>query len=222
MSYRGIKRVLGESSLERKIRVMFGICLLALIAGSFLWVNRITEDLIHQNIRRQADGFKSDFILRTHLKNLKVLKDPASEELFKALATEPLTTPYAANTVVLDDRVVRQQIGALENGTWQPTVATDPGEITRLSRLAVRTIEVQSQQNELDAFREPDPKAYLEKLKTIEESLPIDDGDVKFEELAEVDNSSGQKYVYYTPIIFRSKSSCICLLYTSPSPRDRG
>ena len=37
MSYRGIKRVLGESSLERKIRILFGICLLVLIAGAILY-----------------------------------------------------------------------------------------------------------------------------------------------------------------------------------------
>ena len=67
MSYRGIKRVLGESSLERKIRILFGICLLLLIAGSFLWVNKVTEDLIRRNTRDKANGLKPDFILRTHL-----------------------------------------------------------------------------------------------------------------------------------------------------------
>ena len=61
MSYRSIKRVLGESSLERKIRILFGVCLLALIAGSFLWVSKITEELIRENTRDRA----SDCLLYT-------------------------------------------------------------------------------------------------------------------------------------------------------------
>ncbi len=37
MSYRSLKRVLGETSLERKCRFLFGACLLMLITGSFWW-----------------------------------------------------------------------------------------------------------------------------------------------------------------------------------------
>ena len=48
MSYRGFKKAIGESSLERKCRLLFGTCLLPLIAGSFWWsanlMNQIVED----------------------------------------------------------------------------------------------------------------------------------------------------------------------------------
>ena len=71
MSYSGIKRLLGESSLERKIQILFAVCLLLLITISFLWVSRITEDLIEANTRDQANSLASDFVLRTHLENLK-------------------------------------------------------------------------------------------------------------------------------------------------------
>lgn len=46
MSYRAFKRVLGETSLERKCRVLFGICMLLLITGSFWWYGRQTELLV--------------------------------------------------------------------------------------------------------------------------------------------------------------------------------
>jgi two-component system, NarL family, sensor histidine kinase BarA len=45
MSYRGLKRVLGESNLERKCRWLFGICLLGLVVLAFWGVSRITENL---------------------------------------------------------------------------------------------------------------------------------------------------------------------------------
>lgn len=62
MSYRGIKRVLGESNLERKIRIWFGICLFVLMGGSFWFVNQITEDLIYDRIRHRRSALSLTFI----------------------------------------------------------------------------------------------------------------------------------------------------------------
>jgi two-component system sensor histidine kinase BarA len=47
MSYRSIKRFLGETSLERKFRFLFGACLLLLITASFWWYGKQTEKLIY-------------------------------------------------------------------------------------------------------------------------------------------------------------------------------
>lgn len=54
MSYRSFKRVLGETSLERKCRFLFGACLLLLITGSFWWYGRQTERLVYKQSRAQA------------------------------------------------------------------------------------------------------------------------------------------------------------------------
>jgi len=48
MSYRSIKRVLGETSLERKCRLLFGACLLVLITGSFWWYGSQTQELVSE------------------------------------------------------------------------------------------------------------------------------------------------------------------------------
>lgn len=48
MSYRSFKRVLGETSLERKCRFLFGACLLILIAGSFYLYGQQTEQLVYK------------------------------------------------------------------------------------------------------------------------------------------------------------------------------
>jgi len=51
MSYRSLKRVLGETNLERKCRWLFGLCLFVLITGSFWWYGTQTEQLVYKQNR---------------------------------------------------------------------------------------------------------------------------------------------------------------------------
>ena len=46
MSYRAFKRLLGETSLERKCRFLFGACLFFLIASSFWWYGNMTARMV--------------------------------------------------------------------------------------------------------------------------------------------------------------------------------
>lgn len=48
MSYRSIKHVLGETSLERKCRFLFGACLLLLITASFSFYSYQTERMLYR------------------------------------------------------------------------------------------------------------------------------------------------------------------------------
>src|SRR3990170_5426648 len=47
MSYRTFKRVLGETSLERKCRWWFGISLIVLLSLSFTWYGRRTNHIVY-------------------------------------------------------------------------------------------------------------------------------------------------------------------------------
>lgn len=52
MSYRSVKRILGETSLERKCRFLLGAGMLILIASSFWFYSYLNSELIHeQNLR---------------------------------------------------------------------------------------------------------------------------------------------------------------------------
>ena len=46
MSYRTIKRVLGETNLERKCRWWFGTSLFILLSLSFFWYGRRTDTIV--------------------------------------------------------------------------------------------------------------------------------------------------------------------------------
>lgn len=216
MSYRGIKRVLGESNLERKIRLWFGVCLLTLIGGSFWWVDRITEDLIHANTRDQAFGLKSDHILRRHLENIKGMSSAiestqlSAAALFEIFATEPPSIPYEADVIVLDDRIRRHLMSD------DVIVASDPGEVFHLTQLLEKTRELQDEQNRLAVLAEFDRKKYEEELKRFEEKQQAPKSDEN--KRPEYDSFAGKNYFYYAPVIFNAKSKCISCHF--PVPKD--
>jgi two-component system sensor histidine kinase BarA len=66
MSYRSIKRVLGETSLERKCRLLFGACLLLLITGTFWGVDRIAGNLVMTNTRNHGHDLIDIIMIKVH------------------------------------------------------------------------------------------------------------------------------------------------------------
>src|SRR5262249_31209772 len=51
MSYRAFKRLLGETSLERKCRFLFGVFTLALLFGSFWFYAYQTKELAYDQLK---------------------------------------------------------------------------------------------------------------------------------------------------------------------------
>lgn len=230
MSYRGIKRVLGESNLERKIRIWFGICLLGLMGGSFLLVNQITEDQIYENIKETAKGFESDYLLRTHLKNIQNLPK-AESDLLKELADDEAGYMYTAETIFLPERVTRNLIGTFANGLSQPKLvggekenqAIDPEakakkeekkvkEENRLHALTNKAKLIQLDLDKLEALQKIDFSAYEKKQKSINEDAVAEDWNSW-----EVDNLEGEQFIYYAPITFNAEcNACHWLIASDP------
>lgn len=70
MSYRSVKRVLGETRLELKCLVLFAVCLLTLIGGSFWWYGSRSEDLVYTNTRNTCRQLADSWVLQEHWKYL--------------------------------------------------------------------------------------------------------------------------------------------------------
>ena len=66
MGYRSIKRALGESNLERKCRVLFGLCLGLLIGITFWQVDVIGERLVKETIHQMGRDWANISIYRLH------------------------------------------------------------------------------------------------------------------------------------------------------------
>jgi two-component system sensor histidine kinase BarA len=75
MSYRSIKRVLGETSLERKCRILFGACLFILIAASFWWYGSQTEKIVYEGNRTTARLLVDQVMYIKHWEALETNKD---------------------------------------------------------------------------------------------------------------------------------------------------
>lgn len=66
MSYRSIKRVIGETSLERKCRFLFVACLTVLLTVTFWWVEHIAEKLVEGTAIRKSRDLVDAALLRYH------------------------------------------------------------------------------------------------------------------------------------------------------------
>ena len=85
MSYRSFKRVLGETSLERKCRFLFGACLLILITLSFFWYGTKTEDLVTKQNQTKGRLLVRTILTLAHCQKLESNSEfkPVVEELSK-------------------------------------------------------------------------------------------------------------------------------------------
>ncbi len=76
MSYRSIKRVLGETSLERKCRFLFGACLLLLITASFWLYSFQTESIVNDQDRVMGPLLTRQDLQMRHWRGLETLAVP--------------------------------------------------------------------------------------------------------------------------------------------------
>ena len=60
VSYRSFKHLLGETSLERKCRFIFGLGILVLVSGSFFWYGQKTESLVLKQTTQTARMLVND------------------------------------------------------------------------------------------------------------------------------------------------------------------
>jgi len=90
MAYRTFKDILGETSLERKCRFLFGLCLLVLISGSFWWYGSSTEELVYATTRSTGRHLVDAIMLQYHWKTLEPEQQYASaiEFLSRTLQSE--------------------------------------------------------------------------------------------------------------------------------------
>lgn len=81
MANRGLKRVLGETSLERKCLWWFGVALVVLLGLSFYWSGLRLREIVYDNDLKLGKEWVSSSLLERHLSFLAdYLVRPSSEE----------------------------------------------------------------------------------------------------------------------------------------------
>jgi signal transduction histidine kinase len=190
MSYRSIKRVLGETSLERKIRFLFGVSLLALIAGSFLSVNRLTEDQFRENTRKRASELIELHKLRKHFEEVRFTDDVArpehQKELYQKFIPLLASAPdYEFDVLSFDNQNERWQIAS--------KVVTEPFELQLLEGLNAMYSQQQLAYDRNAIEMRPDPVA---------PAPPKTPNDNATNQLFPDRFLPDNKYAYYEPVFF--------------------
>ncbi len=75
MAFGPLRRLLGSTSLERKCRLLFGVCLLALIFASFWWYGGATNRLVYQQSRNMGVFFVQLAIKNIHFAQWETNED---------------------------------------------------------------------------------------------------------------------------------------------------
>jgi signal transduction histidine kinase len=95
LSYRSFKHLLGETSLERKCRFLFGLGILVLVTVSFFLYGQQTESLVIKQTNETARLLVSDALKRDHERAVgNFIFEPIMEQLWGDLkpTTEDLPT----------------------------------------------------------------------------------------------------------------------------------
>jgi len=106
MSYRSFKRVLGETSLERKCRILFGVSLLLLLTLAFWYAGRTAEKLVREGPKRTGQFFVTEKLVSYHSDWGAV--DETDREVAKAINNELSSEKFDWQILVLDDRGIKR------------------------------------------------------------------------------------------------------------------
>ncbi len=204
MAYRTFKRVLGETSLERKCRFLFGASLLLLIVGGFSLFSDQTKGLISENTRSNCRYLVDALLMKVHFEK---------DDEFVAAAT----LPVGQHQELAKD--ISSNIGSLRySGKF---LSLDPTDSTAVSR-------PESREEELLLMRLRDEYeaqlAELAKVPRPRKTEPNTVGDAPDEQAeettaiyetyrdlppkeADVLSASGDEYFYYQAVQW--KTSCV-------------
>ena len=218
MSYRSIKRVLGENSLERKCRILFGICMLLLIGGSFWGVMRLTEDFIRDDTRKKAKEMLETHLLKVHLRSTATHGEMAqTPEFMQAIAPRFSRFNADIETIALDTNIQRNDV--------ESRLPVDEEELKLVRRLVGEYQEIQIREHYAAPYQAVDDLVIqsivdqANKGFETDRSEPVDVSFLSSSNIPEkyVDRyAPDDRYQFYQPIIFTAE----CTGCHSPATHD--
>ena len=182
MGYRTIKRALGETNLERKCRILFGLCLALLIGATFWQVDSIGENLVKETIHQMGRDWASISLYRLHAQATR--NDEEFREFFLQFEKDLLVTEnYDYEILGLDN-----EYGVSWIVIGEPRRPADPQELK-----LVQDLEQQWREH-LRELAQPPP------LSPDDPEAPESEAAIlpKFKEL-----DADHEYYYYQPVYWR-------------------
>ena len=187
MSYRGLTKAIGETSLERKCRLLFGACLLPLIAGSFWWYGQLVNGIVEKQARLMGESLANANLAELH-KMGEV--DPVIERAFAETREDMRKRKYSAQMLLPENP---ENIGRPEDQTEWDLM----DQWKKLSEKLITDEDVDSLEKQ--SFQR------LVKVNNDSVALPAEEAE-KASESTEVDKWI---YQYYEPV-YAKESCCVC------------
>lgn len=163
ISYRALKKLIGETSLERKCRFLFGFALLFLITASFWWYASRTRRLVEYQQLISARTMVTRLLQQRHY--LKFLERSERKRLVgsaTSVPTEPLAGPSSESQ---DRQPLATADSSASPGDAAPSTAVTPGPPATGSELTTSDPAAPTQ---VADTRSP----FIEQLRRTLDSLP--------------------------------------------------
>ncbi|MEW4454363.1 HAMP domain-containing sensor histidine kinase [Bremerella sp. JC817] len=210
MSYRSIKRVLGETNLERKCRFLYGTCLLLLITGSFWWYGQSTEQLVHNNNLSTGRHLVDAVLMKIHWKHDAQAQKNLDgwEKLVQDTGLDLEYVKYRWQVMTLDP--ADRALAATGRPAERIHLPANEEEADILRRL--KDIQQTRDKEILEKFlRTPD----LDTQETTDEFMQVghenDDDSIPYSPASEAFyDAENQEYIYYQPIYWKRSCTIAC------------
>ena len=209
MAQRTWKRVFGETSLERKCRLLFGFWLTLLISGAFWGVEKVSSDLILRNTRTTARDVVDVALMKPHFSYWETREDQQgfADTLVKELA---LTDGRHTHEILVPDRDIKPRDIA---NIQIPSNAREIQIITDLKAM-VDTEQQAAASGDPEADPSNVPDVNIAELFSVTDEAEEDRPVFKERVLKEIN-----EYQYYDPI--RWGSTCI-ICHSDQTPGVEG
>ncbi|MCH2203729.1 MAG: ATP-binding protein [Fuerstiella sp.] len=165
ITYRSLKKFLGETSLERKCRYLFGAALLGLITGSF-WLHAAkTRQLVRNQQVLGAQTLLSSFFLNRHL-SLYHKQAEAQGQDSKLFSAAPGTQSEKQSFADFAKSLRLTESAAPDQPRWFLSLTSDP-QLDDDDSNARRKFESGDQDNFSEFIEEPDGSRSLKYVAAI-------------------------------------------------------
>ena len=194
MSYRSFKRVLGETSLERKCRILFGVSLLLLLTTAFWYAGWTAEKLVKEGPKLTGQFFIHEKLLSYHYDWWET--NPKDKESAKMLNEELSADNFDWEILVLDADGIKKDS---ENANARTRLAREGTEREILESLRAKldiAFEKYGRENLYPKSLDDDPVKKVAKDPVSPFRSPVS-------ELKLVKNEDGSTdYHYYQPVLW--------------------
>jgi len=215
MGYRSLKKVLGETNIERKCRWLFGLCLFVLVFVAFGLVDYIGERLVLRNTYQNGHEWVRTFLFDKHWETwetdtaFRAVQQKMSDELLGTRHEASVLTPDRGLVADMEERNANTRTGRNSEPVPRLSLARDAAEEEILLKLQ-REFENQLLQKEQAATVPSVDEPGVGSVADLPDVKPTDFREKQTPIFATRPSPEEGKFYYYEPVNLNEGSCYAC------------